>query len=346
VIVRDGVVVGEGATQRAGGAHAEVVALQAAGAAAGGATAVVTLEPCAHTGRTGPCVEALTAAGIAEVHVLLRDPDPLAAGGLERLGAAGVRTLDVGASVPALGDAAAHDLRGFLVRVRSGRPHVTLKLAQDPGGGTTPPTGGYLTGDEARRRVHALRADVDAVLVGGGTVRADDPRLDVRHGVEGGTPRPVVLSASGRLPSDARVLRPGTLVALAPDVAPDVRAAIEDRGAETLIAPLAEPGALDVAATLALLLEHRVLTLLAEPGPRLAVALLDAGLVDVVELHVAGAGGTTPAPGRITPALPQLAVLFDDASGSTATTRSRTDDGDLIVRAEREHLVAPLSEVA
>ena len=125
-----------------------------------------------------------------------------------------------------------------------------------------------------------------------------------------------------------------------------VRAAIEDRGAETIVAPLATPGALDVTATLALLLDHRILTLLAEPGPRLAAALLDADLVDVVELHVAGAGDTAHVPGRVGPALPHLVPLLDDASGSTTVTRTRTHDGDLILRAERAHPASTLSEVA
>lgn len=326
VIVQDGRIVGEGATRPAGGAHAEVVALQAAGPDARGAIAVVTLEPCAHHGRTPPCTDSLIAAGVAEVHVLLRDPDPVAGGGVERLRAAGIEVFDAGAMMPSAAARAAHDLRGFLARVAHGRPHVHLKLAQDVDGRTVAPHGRYLTGPVARRRVHALRAEVDAVLVGGATVRHDDPRLDVRHLPTTDQPRPVVLSVTGDLPQGAAVLRPGAIVLTGPDI-PAVRADMfQSRGVEVVVVPIASDGLLDLEAALSALLELRVLTVLAEPGPRLAAALVQQGLVDTLEVHVAGGAKAGHDPLR--PALPELLSLLSARNGAV---EERTPDGDLLL---------------
>jgi len=328
VILHDGLVLAEGATAPAGGAHAEVVALEAAGARAEGAVLVVTLEPCAHHGRTPPCTEAIVRAGVREVHVLHRDPDPVATGGIARLRAAGIAVLEVEGALPEVAAEAAHDLRGFLARVRHDRPHVHLKLAQDVAGRTTPVGVRYLTGAAARRRVHAIRADVDAVLVGGGTVRADDPQLDVRDVVSDVQPRAVVLSTTADVPVDAAVVRPGTIVICADAAPADRDAALDAHGAEVVRVP-GTTGGLDVAAALHALLEHRVLTVLAEPGPRLAEVLLADDLVDVIELHVAG-GAEVPVE-RIRPACPGLAPLL---AGGHAVERSVTEDGDLLLRAD------------
>ena len=345
VIVRDGEVVGEGATAPAGGPHAEVVALAAAGAATRGATAIVTLEPCAHTGRTPPCTAALLAAGVIEVHVLLRDPDPVASGGLEVLAAQGVRAIDAGALRTTLADAAARDLRGFLARVRHGRPHVTLKLAQDPDGRTVPPPGGYLTGPAARTRVHSARRQSDAVLVGSGTVAADDPQLDVRLVAADPVrqPRPVILASSADVKVTARSVRHGTIVVVAPDAAPQRCAALEAAGAEVVtVARDRAADGLDVRAALAALLDFRILTVLAEPGPRLARTMLEAGVVDVVELHVAGGARTTR---PLHPALPELAALVAD--GAPGVERSETEDGDIVLRKDLSQVGAHgLGEVA
>lgn len=326
VIVRDGSIVAEGATRAVGGAHAEVVALQVAGADARGATAVVTLEPCAHHGRTPPCADALIAAGVAAVHVLHPDPDPVAGGGSDRLRTAGIEVLDVPAVMPTVAARAAHDLRGFLARVANGRPHVHLKLAQDVDGRTVPSHGRYLTGTVARHRVHALRAEVDAVLVGGATVRHDDPRLDVRTLSTTGQPRPVILSAKGDLPQDAVVLRPGAVVVAGSDIPAPRADMLRSRGADVLTVPNAADGMLELEAALAALLELRILTVLAEPGPRLAGALLRQGLVDTLEVHVAG--GATTGVEAVRPALPELAALLGAPTG--AEQRS-TPDGDLLV---------------
>lgn len=189
----------EGATAAPGGPHAEATALAAAGAQARGATLFTTLEPCAHHGRTPPCADAVVAAGVARVVVALEDPDPQVGGrGLARLRQAGVQ-VDVGSG------AAQADrlLRPYLTHRRTGRPLVVLKLAATLDGRTAAPDGTsrWITGEAARRDVHRLRAESDAVLVGAGTVRADDPALTVRHH-PGPDPRRVVL---GTAPPGARV---------------------------------------------------------------------------------------------------------------------------------------------
>ena len=194
----------EGATQPVGGPHAEAVALAAAGAAGAdprGGTAWVTLEPCSHHGRTPPCADALVDAGVARVVVALEDPDPHVAGaGIAHLQAAGI---DV--QVGTAGTEAADLLAPYLVHRRTGRPYVVLKLAASLDGRTAAPDGSsrWITGPEARADAHALRAESDAVLVGAGTVRADDPALTVRDApAPRGDPLRVVL---GKAPGDAKV---------------------------------------------------------------------------------------------------------------------------------------------
>lgn len=177
VLVRDGEVVGEGWHERAGGPHAEIVALGAAGDRARGATAYVTMEPCAHHGRTPPCADALIAAGVAEVVAACRDPHPDHGGGLERLRAAGV---EVALADGELGFESRAQNEAWRTWVSLGRPFVILKFAATLDGRVTVPGARWVSGDAARRRVHELRAEVDAVAVGMGTVRADDPQLTAR----------------------------------------------------------------------------------------------------------------------------------------------------------------------
>lgn len=199
VLDADGAVLGEGATQPPGGAHAEIEALAAAGERAAGATLVVTLEPCSHHGRTPPCVDAIVDAGVSRVVVGVPDPDPNVAGsGIDALRRAGI---DVEVGVVA--DRVTEQLAAYLHHRRTGRPFVVCKVAASLDGGLAAPDGTsqWITGIEARTDAHRLRAESDAVVVGAGTVRADDPTLTVRH-VEGHDPRRVVL---GRAPSGARV---------------------------------------------------------------------------------------------------------------------------------------------
>lgn len=299
VLVRDGEVVGEGYHERPGAPHAELAALRDAGERARGATAYVTLEPCDHTGRTGPCTTALTDAGVARVVYAVPDPNPVATGGAERLRAAGI---EVEGGV--LGPWAERQNELFLHHVRTGRPLVTLKLAQTPDGALVAPEGRWVTGPVARTAVHRLRAASDAVLVGVGTVLADDPRLDVRHVpvAPSDQPRPVVLDTSGRTPVTAAVVRPGALLLTGPDVDPRWRARTVDAGAEVVPVALAADGRLDLAAAVTAMAERDLLAVLAEPGPTLAAALVAARLVDRLVLHVAGAaGGALAAAAAMTP---------------------------------------------
>lgn len=188
-----------GATEPAGGRHAEIVALDAAGAAARGSTVHVTLEPCSHRGRTGPCADALIDAGVSRVVIAIEDPDPLVAGtGVERLREAGI-DVEVGPG----SESVREQLAPYLHHRSTRRPWVLLKLAATLDGATAAPDGSsrWITGEAARADVHRLRAESDAILVGAGTVRADDPELTVRH-VDGPDPRRIVL---GSVPEGARI---------------------------------------------------------------------------------------------------------------------------------------------
>jgi diaminohydroxyphosphoribosylaminopyrimidine deaminase / 5-amino-6-(5-phosphoribosylamino)uracil reductase len=203
VVVRDGEVVGEGWHERPGEPHAEVNALRAAGDRAAGATLYVTLEPCAHHGRTPPCADAVIAAGVTRVVVGTRDVNPVALGGVDRLRAAGVEVDVVGSR-----EARAQNAGYFSVLER-GRPWVILKLASTLDGRANVPDGRWITGEAARRRVHELRAWVDAVAVGMGTVRADAPRLDARGVAAERQPRRLAFG-HGPLPAESELeLRSG-----------------------------------------------------------------------------------------------------------------------------------------
>lgn len=287
VLDASGRVVGEGATEPAGGRHAEVVALAAAGGAARGGTLAVTLEPCAHTGRTGPCTEAVLAAGVARVLVACADPTELAGGGAQVLRAAG---LDV--EVGLLAEAATGPLEAWLTAQRTGRPFVTWKAAVtlDGRSAAADGTSRWITGELARADVHRLRAEVDAVLVGVGTVLADDPRLTVRPD-PGRQPLRVVLDRSGRTPAGARVL---------------------DDEAETVVL------ALDPGAALAALAARGVVSVLLEGGPTVAAAFLRDGLVDRVVTYVApvllGEGASAVAPWGVGTIGDALRLRLDDVT--------------------------------
>ena len=292
VLVRDGEVVGEGHHPRAGEPHAEVFALRAGGERARGATAYVTLEPCNHHGRTPPCTEALLAAGVARVVVAAGDPNPLVAGrGLDRLRAAGV------AVTTGVLAAEAHALNEAFERwITTRRPFVTLKLATSLDGRIAARTGAsrWITGPAARARVHRMRADADAVLVGSGTALADDPRLTPR-GVPGPwrPPLRVVVDSRLRVPPSALAYDPsapgGALVATAlPPDAPAARA-LEARGVTVWSLPSAD-GRVDLPALLDRLgarSPDAVTSVLVEGGGVLAAALLEAGRVDKLVLHMA-----------------------------------------------------------
>ncbi len=290
VIVRAGRVVGRGWTQPGGRPHAEAVALARAGPAAAGATAYVSLEPCAHHGRTPPCADALATAGVVRVVTPFDDPDPRVSGrGHARLRAAGIAvTTGVEAA------AAARLQRGFLLRQTAGRPMLTLKLATSLDGRIATASGEsrWVTGTASRRRVHALRACHDAVLVGAGTARADDPLLTVRG--LGTMPQPVRVVAARGLDLDpggalGRTAGASPLWLLHdPEATPAARSAAWQAAGARLLPVASGGGGLDPAAMLAVLGAEGLTRVFCEGGGTLASALLGSGLVD--ELWLFGAG--------------------------------------------------------
>jgi diaminohydroxyphosphoribosylaminopyrimidine deaminase/5-amino-6-(5-phosphoribosylamino)uracil reductase len=287
VLVRDGRILGEGWHERAGEAHAEINALRAAAASAtggaAGATAYVTLEPCSHTGRTPPCADALIAAGVRRVVCASVDPNPLVAGsGIARLEAAGI-AVTVGE-----GAAAARALNpGFFSRFERGRPWIRLKLAMSLDGRTAPAAGGpmWISGEASRADVQTWRARSSAVLTGAGTVRADDPRLDVRlaYGSVVRQPLRVVLDPALSCAPTARVFAGGGALVFARESVPE---APPVPGREVERVPAA-PGGLDLTAVIERLTLRAVNELWVECGARLAAAFLKARLVDELILYVA-----------------------------------------------------------
>jgi diaminohydroxyphosphoribosylaminopyrimidine deaminase/5-amino-6-(5-phosphoribosylamino)uracil reductase len=280
VLASDGVVVGTGATQPPGCAHAEVEALNMAGGAAAGATLVVTLEPCAHHGRTPPCVDAIIRAGVERVVVGVLDPDPLVAGrGVEALRHAGV---DVTVGVGRV--EVERQLRPYLTHRRTGRPHVVCKMAGTLDGGTAAPDGTsrWITGPEARADVHRLRAESNAIVVGANTVRLDDPALTVRD-ADGHDPMRVVL---GEAPPAARV-----------------RPCLEwSDGLEDLLDHLGARGVIQV---------------LVEGGASVVRSFRDRDLVDEYVIYLAPAlfGGTDKIPLVGGPTAPTMAELWRGTFG-------------------------------
>lgn len=281
VIVKDGRIVGRGWTQPGGRPHAEPVALAQAGDQARGATAYVTLEPCAHHGQTPPCADALIAAGVARVVVALGDPDPrVDGGGIARMRAAGLQ-VETGLGVAE----ARADQIGFLSRMEKGRPMVTLKLASSLDGRIATASGEsqWITGPEARRYVHAMRMTHDAVMVGAGTARADDPSLTVRGLGARHQPVRVVVSRHLDLPLDsalARTARDVPVWILHGDRASkDLVSAWQGLGARTMAVPV-QGGRVDMAAALEALGEAGLTRVFCEGGGGLGASLLAEGLVD------------------------------------------------------------------
>ncbi len=284
VLVKEGSVIGEGWHERAGGAHAEVHALNAAGAAARGATAYVTLEPCSHFGKTPPCADALIAAGVARVVAAMTDPNPQVAGcGLERLRAAGIEV------ACGLMEAQARELNiGFVSRMQRGRPWLRLKAAASLDGKTALNNGQsqWITGPEARQDGHRWRARACALLTGIGTIRSDDPQLNVRGVETTRQPLKVVVDSRMELPLTARVLEgaPVVLAVAREDVGKS--AELRARGVEILCLPNAE-GKVDLDSLMQELARRGINEVHVEGGAGLNGALLQAGLVDEVLLYLA-----------------------------------------------------------
>ncbi|MCF3593342.1 bifunctional diaminohydroxyphosphoribosylaminopyrimidine deaminase/5-amino-6-(5-phosphoribosylamino)uracil reductase RibD [Rhodobacteraceae bacterium LMO-12] len=289
VIVRDGRIVGRGVTAPGGRPHAEPLALAQAGAAARGATAYVSLEPCAHHGQTPPCAQALVDAGVARVVAPLEDNDPRVSGqGFAMLRAAGIAV-----TTGVLSNEAARDHAGFFLRNQMNRPFVTLKLATSFDGRIATATGEsqWITGQLARRAVHAMRARHDGVMVGGGTARADDPSLTVREMGVDRQPVRIVVSRHLDLPLMSRLARSAKDIPLwlahGPAADPALHSAWEGIGARLFPCALSG-GQLDLTSVLGALAEAGLTRVFCEGGGGLAASLLAADLVDELVGFTAG----------------------------------------------------------
>ena len=289
VIVRDGLIVGRGWTQPGGRPHAEVRALLQAGALAEGATAYVTLEPCAHHGQTPPCANALISARVARVVTALTDPDPRVSG----KGHAMLRAAGIAVTEGVLGPEATHLNAGFLKRVTKGLPFVTLKLAASLDGRTATATGEsrWITGPEARRKVHAMRLAHDAVMVGSGTALADDPDLTVRDMGASRQPIRIVLDRLLRHSPESRLGRTARETAVwlihGPTAPQTARSAWQATGATLIETPEAS-GHIDLKAALQTLAQKGLTRILSEGGSTVAAALLREKLVDELALFAGG----------------------------------------------------------
>jgi diaminohydroxyphosphoribosylaminopyrimidine deaminase / 5-amino-6-(5-phosphoribosylamino)uracil reductase len=288
IVAPDGSVLGAGRTQRVGEAHAEIRALRAVGSAARGATAYVTLEPCSHHGRTPPCCDALIEAGVAKVVVAIEDPNPQVAGsGIARLRAAGIEVEVVGGE---WGEASRELNIGFFSRMLRGKPWVRMKVAASLDGRTALPDGTsqWITGEAARADGHAWRKRAGAVLTGIGTVRDDDPRLDVRAVATEIQPLRVVVDSRLEISAAARVLQPPgkALIYTTSSDAARVAALTSDHVEVASLAADAN-GKTDLAAMLADLARRGINELHVEAGEKLNASLLRAGLVDELLLYVA-----------------------------------------------------------
>jgi diaminohydroxyphosphoribosylaminopyrimidine deaminase / 5-amino-6-(5-phosphoribosylamino)uracil reductase len=291
ILSSDGRVIGEGHTQAAGDAHAEIIALNGARAAGHdprGATAVVTLEPCSHHGRTPPCCDALIEAGVARVVVAIEDPNPLVAGrGIARLRAAGIDVEVVGG---AWGEASRELNIGFFSRMQRGRPWVRMKVAASLDGRTAlvDGTSQWITGEAARVDGHAWRKRAGAVLTGIGTVRDDDPRLDVRLVESALQPLRVVVDSRLEIDASARILQPpGRAVVYTASTDASRIAALTSDTVEVAALPADARGKTDLHALIADLARREINELHVEAGAKLNGSLLRAGLVDELLVYIA-----------------------------------------------------------
>lgn len=335
VVVKDGVIIGRGWTQPGGRPHAEPVALQRAGAAARGATLYATLEPCSHVGKSPPCADAIIAAGIARVVSAIEDPNPEVAGqGHAKLRAAGI-AVDIG-----LGAAeAARDHAGHFRRIRDRRPHVILKLAVSSddkiaAAGHKPVA---ISGEAARARVHLLRAQCDAILVGIGTVLADDPMLTCRlPGMEARSPVRVVLDRALRIPGTSRLVHSAreTPLWVMTSSLSEAPAAMKlgAAGAQVIrVATTSTPPGLDLLAVLHALSDKGITRLLVEGGARVASSFVSAGLVDEVWLL----RGSDPVGADGVPALEALPLSAITESPAFKLRASETVQNDTLTIYER-----------
>ena len=300
VVVSGGRVVGEGWTQPPGEAHAEVMALAQAGPRASGASLYVTLEPCGHFGRTPPCTQAIIDAGIAEVHAAMIDPNPLVSGG----GLSLLRDAGIGTEVGEGEEQARELVEAYVKFITTGLPFVTAKFAMSLDGKIATRTGDskWITGEEARRYVHELRAASDAIMVGVNTVIADDPQLTARD--DSGRPRErqplrVLVDSTGRTPPESRLLtEPGRTLLVSAGVDDATRHRLTSAGAEVVSIP-SEDGTVDLGTLLECLGQRQATSVLVEGGGTLLGSFFDRGLVDKVVAFVAPTivgGAEAPSP--------------------------------------------------
>ncbi|MBC5805591.1 MAG: bifunctional diaminohydroxyphosphoribosylaminopyrimidine deaminase/5-amino-6-(5-phosphoribosylamino)uracil reductase RibD [Candidatus Eremiobacter antarcticus] len=290
VVSSDGLIVGSGYHARAGSDHAETIALNEAGARARDATLYVTLEPCAQQGRTPPCVDAIAARGIKRVVFAVQDPDQQVRG----RGAARLRELNIDVDSGVAADEAEHSNRMYLQQRRSGRPYMTLKMAQSLDGKISPAPGSrvQLTGKQAGRLVRMMRYSHDAVMVGVGTIAVDDPQLTVRPHRSRAVPYTrIIVDSSGSIPLGAKVLseqsRAKTIVATTDRMPPDVRAQLQRKHIQVIECAAAPDRRVQLADLLTKLGSSDVISVLCEGGPTLAAALLREHLVDELQWFIA-----------------------------------------------------------
>lgn len=328
IIAADGRLVASAHTAPAGRPHAEALALRQAGAAARGATAYVTLEPCAHHGQTGPCADALIEAGIARVVIALRDPDDRVNGrGVERL-------IDRGISVVTgvEAEAARHVMAGFLTRTTRSRPHVTLKMAASLDGMIALSDGAkrWITGPAMRRYVHLQRSRAEGLLSAVGTVLADDPEFTCRTpGLAGDSPHRFILDSSLRTPPTARLFDAvgavGVTIFCARSANAQARDDLRAAGAEIVSVELDTDGRLSLPAVLAHVAKAGIGSLMIEAGGKLAASLLREGLVDRIlwtsSQHIIGSDGIPAISALATPDLPAKASFRVIAEGGFGPDR-------------------------
>ena len=284
VIVADGVIVGEGVTQPHGHAHAEVMALNQAGSAANGARMYVTLEPCCHQGRTGPCTEAIIKAGIADVYVGVIDPNPLVHGrGLRLLEQAGINVRR--SPLPAECQWHHAPFEKFILKRH---PWVILKAATTIDGQIATPEGNskWITGQAARVDAHRLRAEVDGVLVGSETVRLDNPKLTVRL-ADGDDPIRILFDSNASVSPDAQLLGKGSMVCVADDLPQTLLEPIRGTGSEVICLPRRHDGRLSLNSALSALAERGIVKLLVEGGGQIHKSFLEAQYADELCLYMA-----------------------------------------------------------
>jgi diaminohydroxyphosphoribosylaminopyrimidine deaminase/5-amino-6-(5-phosphoribosylamino)uracil reductase len=306
VLVKDGRIVGEGSTQPPGDAHAEIVALEAAGRLATGAELYVTLEPCAHQGRTAPCTTAIIDAGVSRVHIAALDPNPIT----DKAGVAALENAGISVSMRDGTEDARLLIEAFAKYITTGIPYVVAKFAMSLDGKIATRAGDsrWISNETSRRFAHGLRSEVDAVMVGIGTALADNPQLTVRdvpasrkHGSQRRQPMRVVVDSTGKLPTDAAMLDEEGVTLLATGHS-DNEAALSEAGADVLSLPGAD-GQVDLLALLKTLGEREITSVLVEGGGELLGSMFDAGLVDkvvaiVAPVIIAGTQAKGPIGGR------------------------------------------------